>query len=115
MAQPAIGELNRRVVIRKFHDVPNINFGTTQTVDAGITCWAKMSAVGGAMYWGTKSVGDDITHRFWVRYGTGTRQQDITGEHVIEHSGLRYRVKRSSDWEDARTHTMIETTLLGAI
>lgn len=113
MAQPSTGEKNRRVLIRKFSDAPNIAFGTTQTVDVGIYRWAKITAVSGALFWGTKSVGDDISHRLWIEYGTGTEPKNITGEHVIEHDGSRYRVKRASDWEDARLHTMIEVTLLG--
>lgn len=115
MALPATGELNRRVIIRQFSDVPNVSFGTTQIVDAGITVWAKIVPVSGALFWGTKQVGDDITHRLWIRYGTGTKPEDITGAHIVEYQGQRYRVKRTSDFEGAKTYTMIEVTLLGAI
>ena len=115
MALPSIGELNRRVAIRQFSDVPNNVFGSTLTEDTGITRWAKIAPVSGALYFGTKQVGDDITHRVWVRYGTATRPQDITGAHVIECEGSRYRVKRASDFEGARQFTMIEVTLLGSI
>ena len=115
MPQPPIGEMNRRVVIRQFTDAPNGSFGTTQSVDTGITRFAKISPVSGVYNWGTKQVGNEITHRIWIRYGTGTKPEDITGAHVVEHKNRRYRVKRSTNWEDAQRFTMIEVTDLGNI
>jgi head-tail adaptor len=108
-------ELNRTVLLRQWSDVPNVAFGTTPVEDAGITRRAKIAPVSGVYNWGTKQVGTEITHRIWVRYGTGTKPEDITGAHVVEYKNRRYRVKRVTNWEDAQRFTMIEVVDLGNI
>ncbi len=115
MSCPTIGDLNRRVLLRVWTDTPNISFGVTPTEDAGITRFAKISPVSGTYNWGTKQVGDEITHRVWLRYATGTKPEDITGAHVVEHKNRRYRVKRCTNWEDSQRFTMIEVTDMGNI
>ena len=108
-------ELNRTVLLRLWTDVPNGSFGVTQTEDAGLIRRAKIAPVSGVYNWGTKQVGDEVTHRIWMRYGAGTKPEDITGAHVIEHKNRRYRVKRCTNWEDAQRFTMIEVVDLGNI
>jgi len=114
---PETGELNRRVVIRKWQDQANAAFGIDQTFDCGISRWAKIAPVSGVAYWGSKQIDEEITHRIWVRYGEGTRPEDITGEHVVDYQvgGRRYRVKRATNVGDAGQFTMIEVKELGAI
>lgn len=113
---PDSGELVRRVTIRRWQDVPAaLSMGITQTVDAGIVRWARLEPVYGVAYWGDKQIGEKPTHRVWVRYGTGTKPTDITGEHVVEHDGRRYRVLRTHNVGDAQRFTLIEVKDLGAI
>lgn len=112
---PEAGELNRRVTIRRWTDTANAAFGIDQAFDAGIDRWAKMQPVSGAAFWGSKQTGEEITHRFWLRWGTGTKPEEITGQHVIDYQNRRYRVMRSSDLGNAQRFTMIECKDLGAI
>ncbi len=115
MPCPPIGELNRRVRIRIWTDTPNVSFGITPIEDMGVFRFAKISPVSGTYNWGTKQIGDEITHRVWLRYGAGTTPEDITGAHVIEYKNRRYRVKRATNLEDSQRFTMIEVTDLGNI
>lgn len=112
---PDSGELQRRITIRVWSDVPNAAFGLDHIYDAGIQRWAKLEPVSGLQYWGTQQIAESPTHRVWVRYGTGTKPEDITGQHVIEHGGRRYRVLRTTNIEDAQRFTMIEAKDLGSI
>lgn len=114
---PDPGELVRRVVISLWNDTANVGFGIDQTVDVGLRRWAKLEPVSGVAYWGSKQTGEDITHRIWVRWGTGTKPEDITGQHIIDYpsGNRRFRVVRASNVGDAQIFTMIECKDLGAI
>ena len=114
---PDAGELVRRVTIRRWTDSANAGFGIDQTFDAGVTRWAKLDPIAGGAYWGAKQIGEEITHRIWVRYGTGTRPEDITGQHVVDfpQGNRRYRVVRTLNVGDAQRYTMIECKDLGPI
>lgn len=109
------GELTRTVLIRKWSDVPNSAFGITQTEDAGISRRAKHEPVHGLAIRAGMQLGEVPTDLFYVRRGTGTKQTDITVEHVIEWNGRRYRVLDTLDVEDAQRFTRITTKDLGAI
>lgn len=116
MREPTAGELNRRATIRLWQDVPNAAFGLDQTFDAGYACWAKVEPVGGATYYGAKQTGDQVTHRITVRRVAGkTDPASVTGSHVVEIDGMRYRVRRVTDMNDGRRFTAIEAEELGAI
>ncbi len=110
MPLPTIGELNRLVTIRRWQDMPNAAFGVDQTFDAGVSLWAKVEPVAGVIYYGTKQTGENVTHRFTIRYRT-----DISAEHVIEYAGNRYRIQRVSDLNGAHRFTVMEAQELGAI
>lgn len=111
---PDTGELNRRIVIRRWQDMTAFGGGIAQDTDPGTPCWAKKSPVSGVRYWGGKQIGEEVTHLFWVRYQIATPEQ-ITGEHVVEHDNRRYRVLRTTNVGDAQRFTMIETKDLGEI
>lgn len=112
---PDSGDMQRQVTIKLWSDVPNAAFGLDQTFDAGLQRWAKVEPIVGVAYWGSKQAGEDATHRFWVRYGEGTKPEQVTGQHVIEWAGRRYRVIRSINVGDAQRFTAIECKDLGAI
>jgi head-tail adaptor len=114
---PDVGELQRRVTIKSWSDNPNNGFSITQTVDPGIVRWAKLDPVSGIAAWGSKQIGEDITHRVWLRWGTGTKPADITGQHVIDYpaENRRFRVVRATNAGDAQKFTMVECKDLGAI
>lgn len=117
IAWPDVGELQRRVKIRPWTDTANAGFAITPTFDAGISRWAKLVPIRGVAYWGGKQIGEDVTHIIWLRYGTGTKPSDITGQHVIEHTqdNRRYRVVRATNAGDAGLFTVVECKDLGAI
>lgn len=114
---PESGELNRRVVVRRWSDNANAGFGIDQVYDAGLLRWAKIAPVVGVAYWGQKQIDECVTHRVWLRYGKGTKPEDITGQHVIDHTEgkRRYRVVRSTNAGDAGQFTLVEVKDLGAI
>ena len=111
------GQLNRRIKIRKWTDVPDSGMPTTtETYDEGITCWAKVEPVGSGVYYGSQQVGVLVTDRFVVRFRKNFVEAGlITGDHVVEYSGYRFHVKHTSEWEDSREFVLIETEKLGAI
>lgn len=109
------GELNHLITVRKWLDVPNGLLGLDQTFDAGVQHYAKREAVGGGMYWGTKQTGEEITHRFYLRYNALTASGQITGEHVIELDNHRYRVMRVAENDDRGEYVKIEVKDLGQI
>jgi SPP1 family predicted phage head-tail adaptor len=114
---PDTGELIRRVTIRRWTDTANVGYGIDHNFDAGITRWAKIQPVFGVAYIAAQQIGEDITHRIWLRYGPGTRTDEITVQHVIDYSqgNRRYRVVRATNSMDAQMFTMVECKDLGAI
>ena len=112
---PDSGELQRRIKIRLWSDVPNAAFGLTPEYDQGIDRWAKVEPVHGLAIRAGMQTGEVPTHLFWGRYGPGTRPEEITGGHVIEWAGQRYRVLDASNIDDAQRCTRITTKHLGGI
>lgn len=112
---PDTGELQRRIVIRRWTDVPTGTFGIAQTFDQGITRWAKHEPVHGLAIRAGMQTGEVPTDLFWVRTSKTTRPQDITLGHVVEWNGRRYRVQDTIDVEDKQQFTRITTKDLGAI
>jgi len=108
-------DLTRKVQIRKQTDVANGSLGIDQTFDTGIPAWAKVQPVSGGMFFGAEQVGQDITHRFWIRYSLATKPALLDEQHVIDWDGRRYRIRRASDFNDKNRFVMIEATDLGAI
>lgn len=98
MKRPGIGELGTRAVIARWRDVPMDGSATASSYDPVATVWAKVEAVGGAIYLGSIQVGDTITHRITIR-----RRTDVTARHVIEAKGRRYRVRRATDLQERFT------------
>jgi hypothetical protein len=112
---PDFGELQRRIVLRLWTDLPNAAFGVDQTVDAGIALFAKREPVQGLAIRLGMQTGEAPTDLFWVNYGPGTREGEITTQHVIEWNGRRYRVLDAINVDDAQRFTRITTKDLGAI
>lgn len=112
---PGPGELNQRLHVREWSDVPNAAYGLDQTETPGRKLWGKMESVGAQVFWGTAQTGEGITHRAYVWRVKGTEPEAFTGRHVIEHAGFRYRVMRSIDVNGERVMTAVELKVLGAI
>lgn len=110
-----IGQLNRRITLRLWSDVPNAAFGLDQTFDAGITRWAKVEPVHGLAIRAGMQTGETPTHLFFVRYGAGTKPEEVTASHVVEWQGRRYRVLDTINVEDKNEYTRITAKDLGAI
>lgn len=113
MKLPHVGDLRRRAAIKRWQDMPAMGTGITQSDTLIATVWAMVEPVGSAIFFGTKQVGEDVTHRIIIRRSTTLNEKLITGEHVVESDGLRYRVKRASDLNDARRFVMLEVEALG--
>lgn len=109
------GELNRRIHIRLWADMPNPGFGIDQTFDAGIWRWAKYEPVHGLAIRAGAQTGEQPTDLFYVRYAAGTRPEDITTSHVVEFHGRRYRVVDAINEDGEDKFTRISTKDLGVI
>lgn len=112
---PGPGELNQRLRLREWSDIPNASNGLDQSESAGRKLWGKMECVGAQMFWGSMQTGEGITHRAYVWRVPGTEPEAFTGRHVIEHAGFRYRVMRSIDVNGERVMTAVELKVLGPI
>lgn len=110
-----IGQLDRHVVIRRWQDQPDAGFGIEQEFDPGIAAWAKIVPVGTAIFYGSKQVGEGVTHRVTLRRTSSLSETSITGEHVVDAAGYRYRVKRASALEGGREALLLDVELLGVI
>lgn len=112
---PNAGELQRRIKIRLWSDVPNAGFGVDQSFDVGIDRWAKVEPIYGIAVRDGMNTEEVPTHLFWVRYGPDTQPEDFTASHVIEWRGRRYRVLNAINVANADRFTRISTKDLGAI
>lgn len=109
------GDLNRRVTLREWSDVPNAAFGLDQTFTAGLTVWAKHEPIHGLALRSGMQTDDVATDLFYVRRMAGTAPHEITGAHVVEFAGRRYRVTDAIDVDGARRFTRITAKDLEAI
>lgn len=112
---PEAGELQRRIKIRVWSDVPNGAFGVDQAFDAGIDRWAKVEPIYGIAIRAGMNTGEVPTHLFWVRYGPDTQPEDFNASQVIEWRGRRYRVLDAINVANADRFTRISAKDIGAI
>lgn len=110
-----INEFDKRVLVRRWQDVPDAGFGIEQTFDAGVRLWAKVDPVSSGIFFGSQQLEQAVTHRFTVRRSSQITEATITAEHVVEYAGQRYRVKRTIALEGRRERVALDTELLGAI
>lgn len=115
MASPQIGELSKFVKVRAWQDVPTNDSSIEQVYDAGTNAWARIVPVGAALFYGTQQVESTITHRLATWRTTGINADVIGGNHVVDHAGMRYRVRRATDLDGARAFVVLDLEQLGAI
>lgn len=113
MTEPQAGELNRRVVIKRWQDMPAMSGSITVSDTLVATVWAKIEPVGNAIFFGTKQVGEDVTDRIYIRRTSALTERTITGEHVCESGGLRYRVRRASALNGEKKFVLLDVECLG--
>ncbi len=109
MDLPEIGELNRRVKILVREAKPNDANGFSQATVEKDEVWGKLSVVGSGMYFGTKQVNSDVTHRVYIRsYEGRTRPQDLYGVTELVIDEVLYRVRRVADAGGERRFTVMD-------
>lgn len=123
--EPAAGELNRRLAIRRRTDLPSANMGLDPIFSVLKARWGKIQPVGTAVYAEGVQTDNKVTHRIWFRLVKGvTEAHEIV--HVTQTPGLIdtyevvadspiYRVKRSADMNGTRRFTLLEVEELGLI
>jgi head-tail adaptor len=101
------------VIIRLWSDTANAGFGIDQSIDVGVTRWAKVDPISGSSMWGAAQISEGVTHQICIRYGSG----EITGQHVIDWPlrNKRFRVVRVTNSGDSDIMIMVECKELGAI
>ena len=112
---PDTGELNRRIVIRRWTDAPNASFNVDQTFDAGISRWAKVEPIRGIASRMGVTTAEEPTHYFWVRYSLETTADYFSQDRVIEYRARRYRIVDAQNFQDADRFIRITAKDLGAI
>lgn len=100
---PRIGELNRRVTLRRRSDAPVGDVDGESLYDESRQRWAKIEPVGAAVYSGSVQIGEAVTHRIWTRYLDG-----ITDAHEVVYRTSVFRVRRVTDANGARRFTVLE-------
>lgn len=107
-SDPESGELDRRITIRLREDIAIEDAGLEPAYTQDRRRWAKIRAVGTAVYADSVQTDDKITHRVWVRVlgGVTTSHEAVAGDVV-------YRVKRSAPWGAGKRFTLIEVEELG--
>jgi SPP1 family predicted phage head-tail adaptor len=113
LKEPNIGELTRRLAIKRRQDMPAMGGGVTPSYTTVATVWAKIEPVGGALFFGAKQVGEEVTDRVFMRRTAALTEHTITGEHECECAGQRYRVRRASAVNGGKVWLMIEVENLG--
>lgn len=106
--EPESGELDRRITIRLREDLPVDDAELDAVFTQPRRRWAKIRAVGTAVYTDSVQTEDKITHRIWVR-----RLGGITTSHEVVAGGVIYRVKRCAPWGAGKCFTLIEVEELG--
>lgn len=115
MKQPDIGELDRLVRIRLWSDAPSTGFAVDQVHDAGQDAWARIEPAGTALFYGTQQIEAGTTHRLATWRTSSINALVTTGKHVVEHEGMRYRVRRVTDINGRKHFVLMDLEQLGAI
>ena len=106
--EPESGELDRRITIRLREDLPVDDAELDAVFTHPRHRWAKIRAVGTAVYTDSVQTDDKITHRVWVRLLDG-----VTTSHELVARGVVYRVKRCAPWGAGKRFVLIEVEELG--
>ena len=101
--EPQIGELNRRVQIRRRTDEPFGDSDVVQTSAQQRPRWAKIEPVGSAVYAGSVQIDRKVTHRIYIRFLDG-----ITDSHEVLYKTQLFAVRRVSDLNGAHRFTVLE-------
>lgn len=114
MTLPRAGDLNRRILIRRWEDVPAGDADLEAVFSEDWLCWAKIVPVGSLIYQGSIQTGETVTHRITVRCVPGkTDPASLSRQRVIVHGRQRWLVRRATDLEGAGLFTQIEAELTG--
>jgi len=115
MKYPDIGELDKLVKIKGWADQANAGMGIDQVFDAGQDIWARIEPAGSALFFGTAQIEPGVKHRLATWRTATINERKVTRDHVVEHDGIRYRVRRASDINDRRDFVLIDLESLGEI
>ena len=114
MKYPGIGELDKLVKIRTWSDTP-AGFGLQQNFGDDQDVWARIDPAGSALFYGTQQITPGVTDRLATWRTSTVNARSVTGQHVVEHDGMRYRVKRVTDINGRQDYVLMDLELLGVI
>lgn len=116
MTLPIAGELNHRIEIKRWEDIPVGDADLESKYVTQCKCWAKVVPIGSLTYQGSVQTGNVVTHRIIVRRMIGkTDPKSLNLQHVIDCDGMRYIVRRIMDLDGKRLFTQIEAEETGVI
>ncbi|WP_225773320.1 phage head closure protein [Pseudomonas sp. Marseille-Q5115] len=110
LAEPAAGDLNRRVTLRRRDDLPAADGTLVSEFSEEKQRWASIDPVGTAIYSGSVQVDDKITHRIILRF-LGV----VTIDFEVVYANVVYRVKRAIDMNGGHRFTLLEVEELGQL
>ena len=115
MRLPAAGELNRRIELWGLSHTPDGDMSVHVNAHLIAKAWAKIEPIGGVTYWSSVGVGDEVTHRIFIRAIKGkTSPEALANITEIISDGMKYRVRRRTDVNGEKLFTLLECYLEGA-
>lgn len=108
MREPHIGELDKRMLLRRRNDFPVPDGGLGVSYPSQFSVWAKLTPVGGAIYYETAQTDDAVTHRAIIRLRSG-----VTAEYGAVVGGIAYRVRRVAELGRSRRWLVLDLVELG--
>lgn len=113
--EPVPGDLDKRIRVRTWLDVPNAAYGLDQTFPTDFNCWAAHEPVHGLANRAAAQTSEAPTDIFFIRARTGTDAQELTNQMVIEFRSHRYRIVDAIPVGTMRRFTRITAKDLGVI
>lgn len=110
MADPFVGDLNRRVLIRRRVDSPVGRFELSAEFPDNIKRWAKLVPVGTAIWAASVQADEKVTHRCIVRRVVG-----INDAYEVVSRGRVYAVRRCAELRGHLQFTVLDLEEIGDV
>lgn len=114
MEFPAAGDMNCRVTIKDWQDVPNADAGIDQQMTRPKTVWAKRETVGAAIRQGSAQINELITDRFFIRYRKAL-QSRLTKDSRFYVGNTEFMVRSCNNLKHADVWLVIECEEIGEL
>lgn len=95
-----IGKFKKRVQIRRFNEVVEVGGSNTyKTYPLVTTLWGFVEMVKGLVRFDTKQIGEEVTHRIYVRY-----YENITTENWAQIDNRLFRIRAVTNFDESSNY-----------